>query len=165
MYQLSTTLQSLAQRCKRLDLMYAPLCHMLREKLTLWVDGVAPTIEVGTSQPWTNKIDVFGPSVLAHDNVNLSRAQKELLLWHNKLGISMPRVQELMRSIPMEDPSGASNVAPQVIKPKIPQSSSCPLPTCQSCQMARARQRKPNIVKSKVIQENAGALSHDKYEL
>ena len=109
--------------------------------------------------------DFFGPSVLAHDNVNLSRAQKELLLWHNKLGISMPRVQELMRSIPMEEPSGASNVVPPVIKPKIPQASSCPLPTCQSCQMARARQRKPNIVKTKVIQENAGALSRDKYEL
>ena len=84
--------------------------------------------------------DFFGPSVLAHDNVNLSRAQKELLLWHNKLGISMPRVQELMRSIEMEEPSGASSVAPPVIKPKIPQSSSCPLPTCQSCQMTRARQ-------------------------
>ena len=70
-----------------------------------------------------------------------------------------------MRSIPMEEPSGASSVAPQIIKPKVPQSSSCPLPTCQSCQMARARQQKPNIVKSKVIQINAGALSRDKYEL
>jgi len=49
-----------------------------------------------------NEKDFLGPSVLAHDNVNLSRAQKELLLWHNKLGISIPRVQELMRSIPME---------------------------------------------------------------
>jgi len=46
-------------------------------------------------------IDLFGPSVLAQDNVNLSRAQKESLLWHNKLGVSMSRVQELMRSHPM----------------------------------------------------------------
>ena len=65
----------------------------------------------------------------------------------------------------MEEPSGTTNVATPIIKPKIPQSSSCPLPTCQSYQMARARQRKPNIVKSKVIQENAGALLRNKYEL
>ena len=31
--------------------------------------------------------------------------------------------------------------------------------------MARARQHKPNILKSKVIERNAGALSRDKYEL
>ena len=40
--------------------------------------------------------DVFpsfcGPSVVMLGNKNLSGAQKEFLLWHNKLGISMPRV-------------------------------------------------------------------------
>ena len=111
--------------------------------------------------------DVFpsfcGPSVVMPDNKNLSGAQKELLIWHNKLGISMPRVQELMRAHPMEEPNGATSTAPQIIKPKIPQALSCPLPKCQSCQLSRARQRKPNVVKSKTIPENAGALSRDKY--
>ena len=111
--------------------------------------------------------DVFpsfcGPSVVMPDNKNLSGAQKELLIWHNKLGISMPRVQELMRAHPMEEPNGATSTAPQIIKPKIPQASSCPLPKCQSCQLSRARQRKPNVVKSKTIPENAGPLSRDKY--
>ena len=82
-----------------------------------------------------NEVDFFRPSVLAQDNVNMSRAQKELLLWHNKLGISMSRVQELMCSNPMEELSGASRVAPRIIIPKIPQASSCPLPICQSCQL------------------------------
>ena len=34
---------------------------------------------------YTDEKDFFRPLVLAHDNVNLSRAQKELLLWHTKL--------------------------------------------------------------------------------
>ena len=38
-----------------------------------------------------------GPCVASADNVNLTAAQKELLLWHWKLGVSMRRVQELMR--------------------------------------------------------------------
>jgi len=57
------------------------------------------------------------------DNKNLSCAHNELLLWHNKLGILMPRAQELMRAYPMEDPSGATTTAPQIIKPNIPQAS------------------------------------------
>ena len=36
------------------------------------------------------------PGVCAPENHNLSSAQKELLLWHWKLGISMLRIQELM---------------------------------------------------------------------
>ena len=75
----------------------------------------------------------------------------------------MPRVQELMRAHPMEEPNGATTTAPQIIKPKIPQASSCMLPQCQSWQLSRARQHKPNVIKSKTIKENAGALSRDKY--
>ena len=63
----------------------------------------------------------FGPSVVMPNNSNFSGAQKELLLWHNKLGILMPRVQELMRAHPREEPNGANSTAPQIIKPKIPQ--------------------------------------------
>jgi len=111
------------------------------------------------------EVNFFGPSVLAQDHVNLSRDQNEQLLWYSKLGIPMPRVQELMCSIPMEDPSGASQVVPWVIVHKAPQVSSCPLPIYQSCQISRVRQCKPKIVKSKVIERNAGALSNDKYEL
>ncbi len=40
-------------------------------------------------------------------NANLSSAQKELLLWHWKLGISMQRVQELMCIVKVKEPNGA----------------------------------------------------------
>ena len=81
-------------------------------------------------------LSFYGPSVVIPNNNNLSGAQKELLLWHNKLGISMPRIQELMRAHPWEDPHSATSTVPQIIKPKIPQASSCPIPLCQSCQLA-----------------------------
>ena len=43
-----------------------------------------------------------GPCVASDTNHNLTSAQKELLLTHWKLGVSMQRCQELMREIPME---------------------------------------------------------------
>ena len=52
-------------------------------------------------------------------NEHLTSAQKELLLWHWRLGVSMHRVQELMREIPMEDPAGVQSEAAQVIKPRL----------------------------------------------
>ncbi len=36
------------------------------------------------------------PSVADTSNVNLTTGQKELLLWHWRLGIGMSRIQELM---------------------------------------------------------------------
>ena len=86
-----------------------------------------------------------GPCVASDANQNLSSAQKELLLWHWKLGISMHRIQELMREIPMEDPAGVKSVASQVIKPRLAGAATCTVPICQCCQLARAHQRKPKL--------------------
>ena len=58
-----------------------------------------------------------GPCVASDANQNLSSAQEELLLWHWKLGISMHRIQELMREIPMEDPAGVKSVAVKYMHP------------------------------------------------
>ena len=52
----------------------------------------------------------------------------------------------------------------RVIKPRIKSASNCPIPLCQSCQMSRAKQRKPKITKSKVIPEVEGAISKEQYE-
>jgi hypothetical protein len=41
--------------------------------------------------------DFIGPCVGTDGNANLSGPQKELLTWHWKLGISMQRIQEMMR--------------------------------------------------------------------
>ena len=103
------------------------------------------------------------PGVGVPDNRNLSSAQKELLLWHWKLGISMQRVQELMKVAEMHEESGAVTAMDRVIKPKIKSAANCPIPVCQSCQLSRAKLRKPKVTKSKAISDQEGALSRDKY--
>ena len=106
-----------------------------------------------------------GPCVASDGNENLTNAEKELLLTHWKLGVSMPRCQELMREIPMEDPAGVTTIATQVIKPRYAGAATCRIPICQSCQLARAHQRKPNVQKTKAVPESAGALSREKVEV
>ena len=107
--------------------------------------------------------ETFTPLLVTEQNINLSSAQKELLLWHNKLGISMPWVQELIRAHTMEEPNDATSITPQLIQPKVNQASSCPIPICQSCQLSRAKQHKPQVVKSKVMKSSEGTLSRNKY--
>lgn len=121
--------------------------------------------EMEIAQEFDRYAGSFGlPNVGTHDNKNLSGAQKELLLWHWKLGISMQRIQELMRVVEVQEPSGAVSTMDRVIKPKIKSASNCPIPLCQSCQLSRAKQRKPKISKSKAIPETEGVLSKDQYE-
>ena len=61
---------------------------------------------------------VCGPRVGITENETLSNAQKELLLWHCKLGISMHRIQELMTPQRVEDPDGTNNIMGLIIQPK-----------------------------------------------
>jgi hypothetical protein len=83
------------------------------------------------------------PCVGDSSNSNLSSAQKELLLWHWKLGINMYRVQTLMRERTYEDPLGRRTILPPIIKPKFPSARNCVVPVCQSCLIARARNSHP----------------------
>ncbi len=85
-------------------------------------------------------------NISSETNQNLSSAQKELLLWHWKLGISMERIQELMRIVEVKEPNGAVSTMPRVITPKIKSAAYCLILLCQSCQLARAKQRKPKIM-------------------
>lgn len=61
--------------------------------------------------------------ILAEENANLCGPEKELLLWEWKLGISMYRIQELMRSQKLVEPDGTEYNVPPVI---IPQFKSTP---------------------------------------
>ena len=107
----------------------------------------------------------FGlPNVATDGNTYLSSAQKELLLWHWKLGISMQQIQELMRVIEVEEPDGRISVIDRVICLKIQAVANYPIPLCQSCQMLRAKQCKLDIKRSKAVPEEVGALSCEKYE-
>ena len=98
------------------------------------------------------------------DNINLTRAQKELLLWHWRLGISMHRVQELMRGHMSVDQHGEKVWMPAVITPKFGSSSSCAVPKCTSCELARAKKRNPKVVKQEAIKEKEAILAWDKYK-
>jgi hypothetical protein len=75
----------------------------------------------------------------------------------------MQRIQELMQVVEVEEPDGKLSVMDRVICLKI-RAATSRIPFCQSCQMSRATKRKPKVVKSKVVPEEPGALSRDKYE-
>jgi hypothetical protein len=60
-----------------------------------------------------------GPCVGTTENENLSAPQKELLKWHWKLGISMYRIQEVMRERHYEEPGGHKTILPAIIKLKL----------------------------------------------
>jgi hypothetical protein len=68
-------------------------------------------------------------------NKNLTMAQKELLLWHWKLGIGMQRLRAMMRNYTFKDPFGRSQVHPPIIQAKFASTSSCAIPRCQSCEL------------------------------
>ena len=69
-------------------------------------------------------------SVADETNQNLTRAQKELLIWHWKLGhAGFTWVQQLSRT-------ERDGMEP-VIKPKLTTASTCPAPLCAACLLAR----------------------------
>ena len=106
---------------------------------------------------------LFHPCVSSPENANLTNAQKELLMWHWKLGISMHRIQELMRGHKAREPDGTTSFMPPVIKPKFPSATSCPVPRCESCELARAKKRNPKVVKQEAVKEKKDVLSWNKY--
>ena len=93
------------------------------------------------------------------ENETLSLAQKELLLWHLKLGTNMQHIQELMRVSEMKDPNGAITTMNRVIKPKLNGAANCPAPQCESYNLSRAKQRKPKVAKVKEVEDVVGAVS------
>jgi hypothetical protein len=107
----------------------------------------------------------YFPCVGNSEDKNLTSPQGELLLWHWKLGINMYRVQELMRERTFEELLGNRTVLPPIIKPKFPSAWNWVIPVCQSCLLAHARKRTPNVKGITVISENEGALSRNRYEV
>ncbi len=103
------------------------------------------------------------PCVGDDANSNLTGPQRELLLWHWRLGCSMKRVQQLMVEHEAVDTSDESVIFPQVIKPRFKSSSSCPIPLCTACELARAKKRNPKVIQQKAIEEKEGILAANKY--
>ena len=105
------------------------------------------------------------PCVGDDANVNLSGPQRELLLWHWKLGCSMSRVQQLMVEHKAVDANNETVIFPQVIKPKFATTSSCPIPLCTSCELAKAKRRNPGVTKQHSVKEREGILSAGVHEV
>jgi hypothetical protein len=62
------------------------------------------------------------------------------------LGNSMHCVQKMMREQHYEEPNGNKTVLPAIVKPKLALARNCIVPPCQSCLLARARKRTPNVL-------------------
>jgi len=99
------------------------------------------------------------------ENENLTAPQRELLLWHWRLGIGMQRIQSMMREQHYEDHLGRTECHPPIIKSKYASTSSCKIPLCQSCLLARIFQRSPNVKQAQVNQDLEGSISRGKLEV
>ncbi len=74
----------------------------------------------------------------------------------------MECIQELMRPQPSKDQDGQMLLRPSVMKPKFPSATSCHIPVCHSCELARAKQRNPKLMKQQAIKEKEGILAAGK---
>ena len=116
----------------------------------MWVSSEQSNIEQEFDQHHSH---FCGVCVGAPANQNLSGPQKELLLWHRKLGIGMQWIQELMRPQKYEEPNGNMAVLPPIVKPKFPPAKNYAVPAYESCMLARARKRPTNVNKVQPLPE------------
>ncbi len=70
-----------------------------------------------------------------------------------------------MREQTYEEPLGQCTVLPPIIKAKFPSARNCVIPLCESCLLAHAWKRTPNMKCTRDLPESEGALSHDQYEV
>ena len=107
-------------------------------------------------------------SVADETNQNLDGAQKELLLWHQKLCINMQDLQQLMRPQNVRNHRGTVIYRrPPVVPTKFKRTAYLKrdqYPLCLACKLATAKAKSSDVVTSKPIASKEGALSRDQYE-
>lgn len=96
-----------------------------------------PWLQVRTPQSMEETISCFAATVdlTSEKNKNLSPAQKELMVWHQRLGhASFSQIQWLARSgkLPIKNAKAVGN---------------CTIPMCASCQFAKQRRRPTKATK------------------
>jgi hypothetical protein len=74
----------------------------------------------------------------------------------------MYQVKELMRKRAFEESLGKQIILPPIMKPKFFSAWNCVIPVCQSCLLACARKRTPNVKCSTACPESEGALSNNR---
>lgn len=99
------------------------------------------------------------------ENPNLSPAQKELLVWHWKLGhVNMPRIQRLMHPAkPLDSFESRMNLSPPVVfATNRAKTHRCEVPKCQACLYAKMGKRSAGATRVEPRAEKVMALSRDK---
>ncbi len=98
-------------------------------------------------------------------NVNLTPGQKELQLWHWRLGISMSCIQERMVPHRAKDENRLQDVMPCLITPAFKTAATCPIPCCAACAVAHACCHPTGATKLLAVEEKAGILSANQYQV
>ena len=143
--------------------------------LLVWIFGFFGDLTTDTDSSGTEgeviitgKFEHFyqfcGTCVGYSENKNVTDPQKELLIWHWKLGISMYRIQEFMKEQKIDEPNGNKFVVPPFICPKMKSSPKWPVPTCTSCLLACSKKRLIETKKQTIVPEKEVILSHKKYK-
>ena len=102
--------------------------------------------------------------VTSEANTNLSPAQKELLMKSWIYGISMHRLQELMKHTPVEPIDGKETLLPPVLPPKLATAATCDIPRSETWELARAKTRSPKVKTSQAIAEREGVIAGYNYK-
>ncbi len=145
--------------------MHSSICHTRLNVLDFFNNQdlqICTPLGVTGHDHYTN---FSGSFVGISNNKNLSTPQKERLKWHWKLGISMYRIQEMMHEQHYEEPNGNKTILPAIIKPKYALAQNCIVPPCQSCLIARARTRTPNVSRTRLLEDCEGDITRDKYDV
>ena len=145
--------------------MHSSTCHTRLNELDFFNNQdlrICTPLGVTGHDHYTN---FSGSCVGISNNKNRSTPQKELLKWHWKLGISMYRIQEMMREWHYEEPNGNKTILPAIIKPKYASARNCIVPPCQLCLIARPRKCTPNISRTHLLEDREGAITRDKYNV
>lgn len=91
-------------------------------------------------------------SKLLQDNYNLNPAEKELLLWHDRLGhAGFKWIQDLMRTRKVE--VGEPPDQP-LIPTRVTGTPNCGVPRCPACQLGKQHRQTPRSIKMQTIPEN-----------
>ena len=101
------------------------------------------------------------------ENPNLSPAQKELLVWHWKLGhVNMPRLQTLMHPAkPLDSLESRLHLCPPVVvQTTRAKTHRCEVPKCQACIYAKMGKRPTGATRIEPRDDKVMALSRDKMQ-
>ena len=97
--------------------------------------------------------------IIAEENRNLTAAQKEVLMWHYRLGHpGIGWVQALMRKRKGED---GTEALPPIIPTAHEKAKSCDRPLCEACLLGKQHRRTPGVVTVKPKSEMEMAIRRE----